>query len=247
MNPEPEFEEQKRASVEGQGGDARLKTLTREWFDATCKHRYTYNFTWLGRPIIQYPQDIVAMQELIWEVKPDLVIETGIAHGGSLVLYASILELLGGDGRILGVDVDIRSQNRTAIEAHPMAKRIEMIQGSSTDAAVVARVMESVRGRKRVMVVLDSDHTHAHVLRELELYSPFVTKDSYLVVFDTVVELMSKEAFPNRPWGPGDNPWTAVQRFLESNDRFEIDGRVEDKLLVTVAPGGYLRCIRDLS
>jgi cephalosporin hydroxylase len=164
-----------------------------------------------------------------------------------LVLYASILELLGGDGRILGVDVDIRSQNRTAIEAHPMAKRIDMIQGSSTDATVMARVRESVRGRKHVMVVLDSGHTHAHVLRELELYSPFVTRGSYLVVFDTVVERMSKEAFPDRPWGPGDNPWTAVQRFLESNDRFEIDRQVEDKLLVTVAPGGYLRCIRDFS
>lgn len=247
MNSEQEFEQQKRASVERQGRDARLKDLTRDWFDATCEHRYTYNFTWLGRPIIQYPQDIVAMQELIWEVKPDLVIETGIAHGGSLVLYASILELLGGDGRVLGIDVDIRSQNRAAIEAHPMARRIDMIEGSSTDATVVARVRERARGRKRVMVVLDSNHTHAHVLRELELYSPFVTKGSYLVVFDTVVERMSKAAFPDRPWGPGDNPWTAVQRFLETNDRFEIDGRVEDKLLVTVAPGGYLRCIRDLA
>lgn len=247
MNPEQEFEQQKRASVERQGRDARLKGLTREWFEATCRHRYTYNFTWLGRPIIQYPQDIVAMQELIWEVKPDLVIETGIAHGGSLVLYASILELLGGDGRILGVDVDIRSHNRTAIEAHPMAKRIDMIQGSSTDATVLARVRESARGRKHVMVVLDSNHTHAHVLRELELYSPFVTRGSYLVVFDTVVERMSKEAFPERPWGPGDNPWTAVQSFLETTDRFEVDRRVEDKLLVTVAPGGYLRCIRDLA
>jgi cephalosporin hydroxylase len=245
MNPEQEFEQQKRASVEGQGRDARLQALTRDWFDATCKHRYTYNFTWLGRPIIQYPQDIVAMQELIWQVKPDLVIETGIAHGGSLVLYASILELLGSDGRILGVDVDIRSQNRAAIEAHPMAKRIDMIQGSSTDATVLVRVRESARGRKRIMVVLDSNHTHAHVRRELELYSPFVTNGSYLVVFDTVVERMPKEAFPDRPWGPGDNPWTAVQSFLQSNDRFEIDRRLEDKLLITVAPGGYLRCIRD--
>jgi cephalosporin hydroxylase len=247
MNPEREFEQQKKTAVERQGQDARLEKLTGEWFDATCKHRYTYNFTWMGRPVIQYPQDIVAMQEIIWEVKPDLIIETGIAHGGSLVLYASILELLGGDRRVLGVDIDIRAHNRAAIEAHPMARRIDMIQGSSIDPDTVERVREHAVGRKNVMVVLDSNHTHAHVQSELEQYSVFVTKGSYLVVFDTVVERMPKDAFPDRPWGRGNNPWTAVMSFLETNDRFEIDRRIQDKLLITVAPDGYLRCIRDPS
>jgi len=244
-SPEDRFAREKRASIEQQGRDAGLARLTREWFDATCRHQYTYHFTWMGRPIIQYPQDIVAMQELIWEAQPDLIVETGIAHGGSLVLYASILELLGGDRRILGVDIDIRSHNRKAIEAHPMAKRIDMIEGSSVDPAVAARVATAAKGRRGVMVVLDSNHTHAHVLRELELYSPLVTKGSWLVVFDTVVEQMPKSAFPDRPWGPGDNPWTAVQAFLAKNDRFEIDRRMNDKLLVTVAPDGYLRCVKE--
>jgi cephalosporin hydroxylase len=187
------------------------------------------------------------MQEIIWDVKPDLIIETGIAHGGSLVLYASILELLGGDRRVLGVDIDIRAHNRAAIEAHPMARRIDMIQGSSIDPETVERVREYARGRKNIMVVLDSNHTHAHVQSELEQYSVFVTKGSYLVVFDTVVERMPKDAFPDRPWGRGNNPWTAVMSFLETNDRFEIDRRIQDKLLITVAPDGYLRCIRDPS
>ncbi len=245
MSEVREFEHQKRASIESQGRDEHLRSLSRAWFDASIPHRYTYNFTWLGRPIIQYPQDIVAMQELIWAVAPDLIVETGIAHGGSLVMYASILELLGGDRRMLGIDVDIRSHNRTAIETHPLAHRIEMIEGSSVDERIAEQVHEHARGRARVMLVLDSNHTHEHVLRELQLYSPLVRTGSYIVVFDTVIERMSKSAFPDRPWGPGDNPWTAVQAFLAENDRFEIDHSIEDKLLVTVAPDGWLRCRKD--
>jgi cephalosporin hydroxylase len=224
--------------------DAALQKAANDLFVRSCEYRYSYNFSWMGRPIIQYPQDMVAMQEIIWSVRPDLVIETGIAHGGSLVYYASLLELLGNDGIVVGIDIDIRPHNREAIEAHPMARRIRMIEGSSIDPGTVAQVAELVRHRTRVLVTLDSNHTHDHVLQELLLYSPFVSVGSYLTVFDTVVEDMPKALFPDRPWGPGNNPKTAVREFLGQTDRFVVDKEVENKLLLTVAPDGYLRCVK---
>lgn len=224
----------------------RFRTLTREWFLESCRHRYSYRFTWMGRPIIQYPQDIVAMQEILWGVRPALVVETGIAHGGSLALYASMLELIGGDGLVVGVDVEIRPHNREAIASHPMAKRIRMIEGSSVDESVLEQVRALARERAPVLVALDSNHTHEHVLRELELYAPLVTKGSYIVVFDTVVEDMpSAEFFPDRPWSQGNSPKTAVREFLRKNERFEVDREIEERLMLTVAPEGYLRCIKD--
>jgi cephalosporin hydroxylase len=222
-----------------------MRSLSNEWLVESCKLRYSYNFTWLGRPIIQFPQDILAMQELIWQVKPDLIVETGIAHGGSLVFYASLLHLLDNGGRVLGIDIDIREHNRAAIEAHPMSKHIDMIEGSSVDSSIVSQVLERANGKKKILVTLDSNHTHEHVLQELQLYSPLVSKESYLVVFDTVVEDMPSDFFPDRHWGKGDNPKTAVHEFLLSNDRFEIDHDLEYKLLITVAPDGYLKCIKD--
>ncbi|MHC4202238.1 MAG: cephalosporin hydroxylase family protein, partial [Planctomycetota bacterium] len=199
-----------------------------------------------GRPIVQFPQDIVAVQELIWKVRPDLIIETGIAHGGGLILYASVLELLGGDGQVLGIDIDIREHNRVEIEKHPMFRRITMIEGSSVDEGVVQKARALATGRKTVMVLLDSDHTHDHVQKELQLYSPLVTPLSYLVVFDTVVEDMDEDAFPDRPWGKGNNPRTAVREFLETTDRFVVDEQIEQRLLITCAPGGYLKCVKGL-
>jgi cephalosporin hydroxylase len=196
----------------------------------------------MGRPIIQLPQDMMAMQELIWRIKPDLVIECGIAHGGSIIYYASLLELQG-HGEVLGIDRDIRAHNREAIESHPMIKRISMIEGSSLDPAVVEQVRQAAVGKK-VIVVLDSNHTHEHVLEELRLYAPLVSVDSYCVVMDTVVEDMPADAFPDRPWGPGDNPKTAVWAYLKENDDFEIDQAMQDKLLITVASDGYLRRVR---
>ena len=231
-------------SVERMAADHDLQRIAGELFRKSFEHRYSYNFTWMGRPIIQYPQDIMAMQELIWSIRPDLIIETGIAHGGSLVFYASMLELLGNDGFVLGIDIDIRAHNRRAIDGHPMSKRIRLIEGSSIDPEIVAQVASIVQGRNRVLVALDSNHTHDHVLRELQLYSPLVTEGSYLVVFDTVVEDMPKSLFFDRPWSPGNSPKTAVHEFLRGNDRFEIDQQVEGKLLLTVSPDGYLRCIR---
>lgn len=225
--------------------DPELADAASRLFSKSCEYKYSYNFAWLGRPIIQYPQDIVAMQEIIWRVRPDLIIETGVALGGSIVFYASMLELIGGEGRVLGIDIDIRAHNRAEIERHRMAHRIELLEGSSVDEHVAEKVRASARGRERVLVVLDSNHTHEHVARELELYSPLVTKDSYLVVFDTVVEDMPEDAFPDRPWGRGNNPKTAVHEFLRTTDRFVVDEEYNSKLLLTVAPDGYLRCVKD--
>lgn len=224
--------------------DAAVDGAARRFFDVTAPYRYSYNFTWLGRPIIQYPQDIIALAEIVWRVRPRTVVETGIAHGGSTLLFASLLELLGENGRVVAVDVDIRPHNRKEIEEHPLAKRIELIEGSSVDAAVHERVRSRVLPGP-VMVVLDSDHTRAHVLSELEAYSRLVTRGSYLVVMDTVIEAMSEDAFPDRPWGRGDNPLIAVREFLARNDRFIVDEDIENKLLITAAPSGYLRCVKD--
>lgn len=245
MNEIEEFEQEKRASIARMGQDRELADLTRRWFGLSCRHKYSYNFSWLGRPIIQFPQDILAMQEIIWQLRPELIVETGIAHGGSLIFYASMLELLGGEGRVVGIDIDIRPHNRAEIEKHPMFRRIDMIEGSSIDAGVAGRVREMARGRRPVLVVLDSNHTHDHVLAELRAYAPLVTAGSYLVVFDTVVEHMSKDFFPDRPWGPGDNPKTAVEAYLKESNRFAVDRAIDDKLLISVAPGGFLRCLKD--
>jgi cephalosporin hydroxylase len=222
-----------------------MNELTLKWLVESAKVKYSYNFAWMGRPIVQYPQDMIAMQEIIWHVKPDLIIETGIAHGGSLIFYASMLELIGEQGQILGLDIDIREHNRIEIEKHKMFKRITMIEGSSIDEEIAQQVYELAKNKQRVLVVLDSNHTHEHVLKELQLYSSLVTKGSYLVVFDTVVEDMPADFFLDRPWGKGNNPKTAVWEFLKQNDRFEIDKAMEAKLLITVAPDGYLKCVKD--
>ncbi len=218
-------------------------------------HKYPYNFEFLGRPIIQYPQDMVAMQELIWKVKPDLIIETGIAHGGSVIMSASMLALLEmceaietgtvidpkkSKRKVLGLDIEIRQHNREAIESHPMSSRIQMIQGSSVAPEVIQQVNSVAKNHKRVMVCLDSNHTHDHVLAELEAYAPLTSVGSYCVVFDTIVEDMPKAMFPDRPWGPGDNPKTAVWEFLKNHPNFEIDESIDRKLLISVAPQGYL-------
>lgn len=243
-NPIEEFEKAKEANIAALGEDAALKKIALDFMIKSGTNKYTYNFTWMGIPVIQFPQDMVAMQELIWEVKPDLIIETGIAHGGSILFYASILELVG-SGSVLGVDVDIRAHNRQRIEAHPMAHRVQMIQGSSIAPETVKAVHEAAKGKKKVMVLLDSNHTHQHVKAELDAYASLVTKDSYLVVFDTAINDVPDELFKDRPWNSTNNPKTAVWEFLKTNDRFVIDKSVENKLLITVAPDGYLKCTKD--
>ena len=223
-----------------------LKAKAQSFLEASVEPKYSYNFSWLGRPIIQYPQDILAMQELVWRLQPDLILETGIAHGGSLILYASLLELNAACGgpsgaEVLGIDIEIRPHNRVAIENHPMAKRIRMIEGSSIDEGVIAQAREAAIGKKSVLVVLDSNHTHSHVLAELIAYAPLTTVGSYCVVFDTLIEDMPAECYPDRPWGPGNNPKTAVRAFLQDHPGFVVDQSIHNKLLITVATDGYLK------
>ena len=256
MNEVQRYENECRAEIELQGEDSGVEDLSLEWIKSVNPFKYSYHFKWQGRPIIQYPQDIVAVQELVWSIKPDLIIETGIAHGGSLIFSASMLALLDmneaiesgstlnpsvSKRKVLGIDIDIRSHNRVAIESHPMASRIEMIEGSSTDPDIIAQVQEIASGYETVLVCLDSNHTHEHVLAELNAYASLASVGSYCVVFDTIIEDLPKEMFPDRPWGPGDNPKTAVWEFLKSHPEFEIDTGIQNKLLITVAPDGFLK------
>ena len=229
--------------------DQALRACSGDWVNKANARKYSYHFEWMGRPIIQYPQDIVAMQELIWQVQPDLIIETGIAHGGSLIFSASMLELnaaCGGpkDAIVLGVDIDIREHNHEAILAHPMSKRITMIQGSSVAPEIVAQVHARAAGRQRVLICLDSNHTHEHVLAELKAYAPLTSVNSYCIVFDTVIEDMPAELFPDRPWGPSNNPKTAVWAYLKEHPEFQIDRQIDHKLMISVAPDGYLKRVR---
>lgn len=260
MDPIQKFAEEVKGNIQKLAASERLPGLSFDWmFTSGTEGNYTYNFAWLGRPIIQYPQDMVGMQELIWAVKPDLIIETGIAHGGSLILSASMLALLDycdamaagtvldpkkSKRKVIGIDIDIRAHNRKAIEAHPMAHKIEMLQGSSVAPDIVAEVKKLAAGYEKVLVCLDSNHTHDHVLAELEAYAPLVSVGSYCTVFDTAVEDMPVEFFTDRPWGPGNSPKTAVWEYLKTHSEFEIDKSIEHKLLITVAPDGWLRRIR---
>ena len=242
------FVRQRDSEIEAMGRDGDLHRRSNDWFVHAQAARYPYHFEWLGRPIIQYPQDIIAVQEIIWSVKPDLIIESGIAHGGSLIFSASMLELnaiSGGaqDAQVVGIDIDIRAHNRIAIEAHPMARRITMIEGSSIAPEIIAKVKAMAAGKRNVLVLLDSNHTHDHVLAELEAYASLVTVGSYCVVFDTVIEDMPDDAFPDRSWGRGNNAKTAVWEFLKRCEEFEIDRSIQNKLLITVAPDGYLKRI----
>lgn len=240
-----EFEARNREKIAEMGGDPALRALGEKFLVESARREYSYHFRWLGRPIIQYPQDIIAMQELIWQIKPDAIVETGIARGGSLIFYASMLHLLDQGGVVIGIDIDVRPQNRAEIEAHPMARYIQLVEGSSTSPEVVAQVRAKIAGCKRVLVALDSLHTHAHVLAELGAYAPLVTKGSYLVVFDTCVEQFPDDLVAERPWKRGDSPWTAVHEFVAATDRFVIDKSIPAKLQITVAPDGYLACVKE--
>jgi cephalosporin hydroxylase len=240
------FKEEVADRIERNGSNRELVDAGMAFTRASAVPQYSYNFSWLGRPIIQYPQDIIAMQELIWSIQPELIVETGIAHGGSLIFSAAMLELNAACGgpqhaTVLGVDIDIRAHNRQAIEAHPMCRRISMIQGSSIAPEIVAQVKAAAAGKQRVLVCLDSNHTHDHVLAELRAYAPLTSVGSYCVVFDTIIEDLPAEMFPDRPWGQGNNPKTAVREYLKSHTEFVIDKQIDHKLLISVAPDGYLR------
>lgn len=239
------FNQEKKELIASNAINEKLQKAKEDFNIESNKAKYSYNFSWMGRPIIAYPQDMLAMQEIIWELKPDLIIEAGIAHGGSLVYYASLLELLGGEGLVLGLDIDIRSHNRDLIETHPMMKRVQMIEGDSTSLEIASQVYEIAKDKKRVLVCLDSNHTHDHVLKELHLYAHLVSVGSYCVVFDTIVEELPSDYMPGgRDWNPGNNPKTAVFDFLNFNEDFEIDKSIDNKILISVAPDGYLKRVK---
>jgi cephalosporin hydroxylase len=246
MNPEVEkFINEKKELIASNAINHNLQKAKEDFNIESNKAKYSYNFSWMGRPIIAYPQDMIAMQEIIWEVKPDLIIEAGIAHGGSLVYYASLLELIGEAGMVLGLDIDIRKHNRDLIESHPMMKRIQMIEGDSTSQEIANQVYEIAKGKNRILVCLDSNHTHDHVLKELELYAHLTTEGSYCVVFDTIVEDLPENYMPGgRLWNPGNNPKTAVFEYLKKTPYFQVDKSIDDKILISVAPDGYLKRVK---
>ena len=246
MHPLELFEQEKKERLTRQGQDEALKKAAERFMAESLRACYSYNFSWLGRPIIQYPEDVMALQEIIWRVRPRLIIETGVAHGGSVIMSASLLEMLGGDGHVLGLDIDIREHNRPLIENHPLARRLTLLEKNSLDqeaAALAARMAEEKKGGP-VMVILDSMHTHQHVLGEMRLYGPLVTPGSYLVVFDGIIENHPETNAPDRPWGPGNSPLSAIREFLAEDDSFVVDEEIENKLLITAAPSGYLRRVK---
>ena len=252
------FQEEIQQRLSATAKNDKLSRIAASFMSESIATHYSYNFFWLGRPIIQYPQDMVAIQEIIWKTKPDLIIETGIAHGGSLILSASMLAMIDmceaietgvaldpvkSRRKVLGVDIDIRDHNRKAIEAHPMASRIQMIQGSSIAPEIIEQVRRVAEAHTRIMVCLDSNHTHAHVHSELEAYAPMTSIGCYCVVFDTIIEDLPADMFPDRPWGRNNNPKTAVQEYLKTTAKFRIDHQLDNKLILSVAQNGYLQCL----
>ena len=250
------FKSECMSEIAAQGQDDEFRRASEQWMSRSYGHKYSYHFEWLGRPVIQYPQETVALQELCWLLKPDLIIETGIAHGGSLILSASLLMLCDfadaeRDGlllnpqtprrKVVGIDIDIRPHNLSALQEHPLHNYIQMIEGSSVDPKIVDAVRRIAAGYKRILVLLDSNHTHDHVLAELKAYTPLVSDGSYCIVYDTVIEDMPPGSFPERPWDVGDNPMTAVREFLRENPQFMVDRSIQEKLQITVAPDGYLK------
>ena len=242
MNPIEQFKKEREQDIQSMGQDQELRRKSIDWMIHADKYKYTYNFSWMGRPIIKFPNDIVILQEIIWNLKPDYIVETGIAHGGSIIFSASMLELIG-HGEVIAVDIDIREHNRAEIEKHPMFKRISMIEGSSVDPAIVDSIKEKVKGKK-VLVCLDSLHTHDHVLKELQMYASMVSVGSYMVCPDTFIEKFPAGYYDNRPWDVGNNPMTALIEFLKQDDSFVIDRDIDNKLMITEGFDGYLKRIK---
>jgi cephalosporin hydroxylase len=268
MNPNNEFSSFVENNLRRLQGDTDFRGLSNVWVREAIRLSYGYNFTWLGRPIIQFPQDIYVLQELIWTVRPDIIIETGIAHGGSLILSASMLAMLdycdavssGKDicptdssRKVVGIDIDIRAHNRTAIEDHPMSHLINLIEGSSIDTLIVETVKQMIPTNSRVLVMLDSNHTHDHVFEELKAYAPLVTRGSYCIVMDSSIEVLPVDFETNRPWCRGNSPASALHQYLRnlqdnetfgvdgSNLAFEIDKLIESKITITGAIDGFLK------
>ena len=198
-----------------------FEAASRAWVRAGWDSKYVYSFAWMGRPIIQLPEDMIRLQEVIWDLKPDVLVETGVAHGGSLIFYASLFEAMG-HGRVVGIDIEIRPHNREAIESHPMKKRIELLEGSSTAPEIVEQVKSMVKPGETVLVVLDSNHTKDHVLSELRAYGPLVSVGSYIVATDGVMEQVQGGPRTDSDWD-WNNPKAAAHAFVAEDSRFVIE------------------------
>jgi len=245
------FADEVSQSISSQADYQPLKKAASDFLLRSVETRYSYHFSWLGRPVIQYPQDIIAFQEIVFTVKPDLIIETGVAHGGSLILSASLLAMLDLEDhdkgrepvkrKVIGIDVEIRPHNKIAIDSHFLSRYIQLFEGSSVDQSIVSQVTDISAAYSKVLICLDSNHTHDHVIQELHAYSPLVSLNSYCIVFDTIIENLPPNSFLNRPWDHGNNPMTAVKEFLVNNSEFVADDKIDSKLLISVAPNGYLR------
>ncbi len=246
------FQRECDANIAAMGSDGELARLSREWIARSAQHKYVYNWRWCGLPIIQLPPDVLVTQEIVWEVRPDVIVETGVARGGSLTFSASLLAMLDAaeatgrtpattPRRVIGIDIEIRPHNRQAIEAHPFARMIELVEGSSVAPETVAAVRGRVRPGARVLVILDSNHTHDHVLGELEAYAGLVTPGSYCVVQDTGIEFTAPGTFPDRSWGRGNSPLSAIAAWLPGHPEFVVDSSIDHKLQISSSPGGYLR------
>jgi len=241
-----EFEARKKEMSIALGKDDAVFRQALDTLVSLDKYDYSYLWSWMGLPIIQMPADVMATQEVIWATKPDVIIETGVARGGSMVFMAAMLQLIG-KGKVVGVDIDIRAHNRSAIESHPMASRIELIEGPSTSVETMDRVRAAIPAGASVMVVLDSDHSRDHVLDELRHYAPLVTEGQYIVVADTLLGRCEPSQVPTKRSQillPGDEPLAALHAYLKETTRFEFDEVINGKLVLSSSPGGYVRCLR---
>ena len=244
IDPVDKFHEERKNDIKLMEKDTKFKEMSLKWMLHADKYKYTYNFSWLGRPIIKFPSDMMVQQELIWKLKPDLIIETGIAHGGSIIFSASMMEMTGVKGEVVAVDIDIREHNKKLIKKHPMYKRITMYEGSSLDPSIIKKIKQHKKNKKRVMVILDSLHTHEHVLKELKIYTPFVTLGSYCILPDTFIEFFPSGYYShNRPWDVGNNPYTAMKSFLRKNKKFTIDKQLSSKAMISETIDGYIKRI----
>jgi cephalosporin hydroxylase len=237
-----DFQEWRKKLLASQSKDIQFKDLSSNWMQLAVDNKYSYQFDWLGVPIIQMPEDLILFQDIVYQTQPDLIIETGVARGGSVVFWASIQKLCGITGKVLGVDIEIRQHAKNAIFDSNFKDEIHLIEGSSVEDQVVNQVKNYVSQHKKIMVVLDSNHTHEHVLSELEIYSKFVTKDCFMLVLDTVIDDLNID--PDRSWGPGSSPKSAVKEFMSKNsEEFIHEQSYENRALLSVAPYGYWRKI----
>jgi len=245
-DPIAKFFEERKSDIDRMGKDKDFQKKSLEWILHANQYKYVYNFKWMGQPIIKFPADIIVQQEIMWKLKPDLIIETGIAHGGSILFSASMIEMMGVKGEVVAVDIDIREHNKKLIKEHPMYKNITMYEGSSIDPKIFEKVKNHTKNKKCIMVILDSSHTHEHVLEELKLYAPLVSLNSYCIVLDTFIEYLPKgysSQHGKRSWDVGNNPYTAMKTFLEKNNNFSVDKNLSNKGMITETIEGYLKRI----